>query len=272
MGKTSLSVSGTKTKAEIQKDLLDAEMELFTKQQDGEDTTEIQQRVDNLRKDAARQGVSIRGARGRGGFFVASPRGGISRGRGRGRGFTLSPGANKLDRRPTSILVSGYELEEKDDIVQHFTKFGEIADMAEDEVTPSIIFKFKTRLNAESAMNLGKVFHDRNLQLSWYTQNLPGNEEEDVVGEGGEAQQEDQEDDGYTPPQEDYLPPGLHEHEDSLNNEESTQPEQSGEDVGEEVDENPADTEELDENLLDEEDEEEENEERSWERRSNGEE
>ena len=121
-------------------------MELFTKQQDGEDTSEIQQRVDNLRKEAARQGVStrgargaharagFRGARGRGGFFVTSPRGGVGRGRGRGRGFTLSPGANKLDRRPTSILVSGYELEEKDDIVQHFTKYGEIADMAEDEV------------------------------------------------------------------------------------------------------------------------------------------
>jgi len=281
--KTSLSVNGTKTKAEIQKDLLDAEMELFTKQQDGEDTTEIQQRVDNLRKEAARQGVStrgargaharagFRGARGRGGFFVTSPRGGVGRGRGRGRGFTLSPGANKLDRRPTSILVSGYELEEKDDIVQHFTKYGEIADMAEDEVTPSIIFKFKTRLNAESAMNLGKVFHDRNLQLSWYTQNLPGKDEEDVVGEAGDVQPDDPEDD-YTPPQEDYLPPGLVEHEDSLNKEETTQPENSGEDLGEEAGDAPADAEELNENLLDEEDEEEENEERSWKRRSNGEE
>ena len=90
-------------------------------------------------------GISPRGARGggRGGFrgrgaargsFFSSPRGGLVRGRGRGRGFTLSPGSNKLDRRPTSLLVSGYELEEKEEIVKHFTKFGEIADMAEDEV------------------------------------------------------------------------------------------------------------------------------------------
>lgn len=57
-------------------------------------------------------------------------------------------------------------------------------------------------------MNLGKVFHDRNLQLSWYTQNLPGKDEEDVVGEAGDVQPDDPEDD-YTPPQEDYLPPGL---------------------------------------------------------------
>ena len=73
--------------------------------------------------------------RGRGGFrgrgFRASPRGGF---RGRGRGFALSPGSTNLDRRPSSILVSGFELEEKEEIVNHFTKFGEIMDTVEDEV------------------------------------------------------------------------------------------------------------------------------------------
>ena len=56
---------------QVQKELLDAEMELFSKQQDGEDTTEHQQKVDGLRFEAAKMGI-----RGRGGF-----RGG------RGRGF-----------------------------------------------------------------------------------------------------------------------------------------------------------------------------------------
>ena len=46
------------------------------------------------------------------------------------------------------------------------------------QVTPSIILKFKTRLIAESALNLGKSFQDRMLQLSWYTQQLPGKEGE----------------------------------------------------------------------------------------------
>ena len=62
------------------------------------------------------------------------------RGRGRGRGFTLSPGNTNLDRRPSRILVSGYELEEKEEIVNHFSKFGEIVDTMQDEV----LDKFKT--------------------------------------------------------------------------------------------------------------------------------
>ena len=70
---------------------------------------------------------------GRGYFAVVSSRGGV-RGRGRGRGFSLSPGSNKLDRRPTSVLVTGFELEEKEEIIKHLGKFGEIADSVEDEV------------------------------------------------------------------------------------------------------------------------------------------
>ena len=57
---------------------------------------------------------------------------------------------------------------------------------------------------------MGKSFQDRMLQLSWYTEKLPGKEgEEDVVNDSQELEGEEQEDDGYTPPQEDYLPPGL---------------------------------------------------------------
>merc|ERR1719323_1248571 len=79
--------------------------------------------------------------------------------------------------------------------------------------------KFKTRLVAEAAM-AGKTFGDRTLQLSWYTQLLPGKEgDEEAANETQELEQEEAEDDGYTPPQEDYLPPGLQEHEDSLSKE-----------------------------------------------------
>ena len=46
----------------------------------------------------------------------------------------MSPGSTNLDRRPSSILVSGFELEEKEEILNHFTKFGEIMDTVEDEV------------------------------------------------------------------------------------------------------------------------------------------
>ena len=47
----------------------------------------------------------------------------------------MSPGSNKLDRRPTSVLVSGFDQEDKEEILKHFAKFGEIADSVEDEVS-----------------------------------------------------------------------------------------------------------------------------------------
>ena len=120
-------------------------MELFNKQQEGEDIEEVQQRLDSIRVEARRLGVRG-GVRGRGGFrgrgaprggsYFSSPRGGVVRGRGRGgRGFpVVSPGSNKLDRRPTSLMVTGFDAGEKEEIVKHFNKFGEVSDMVEDEV------------------------------------------------------------------------------------------------------------------------------------------
>ena len=72
-----------------------------------------------------------------------------------------------MDRRPSKVLVSGYELEEKDALVEHFAKFGEIVDTLEDEITPSVIIHYKTRRFAETAMAGGKNYGDRTLQLSW---------------------------------------------------------------------------------------------------------
>merc|ERR1719508_62095 len=269
--KTSLNVSGlkTRTKIEIQKELLDAEMELFTQQQDGETgSIEIMQKVSNLRMEAASSGLvpSSHPPRGRGGFrgrgFRASPRGGF---RGRGRGFAVSPGSTNLDRRPSSILVSGFELEEKEEIVNHFTNFGEIMDTVEDEVTPSIILKFKTRRIAEAAMATGKSFCDKSLVLSWSSQAVTGREAGEPQTECAEEEQEE-EDDGYTPPQEDYLPPGLQELEDNLSlaskGEELNETGEGGEELNETG-------EELNDDLLDEDEDDGEDEERSWKRRSN---
>merc|ERR1711874_958146 len=151
--------------------------------------------------------------------------------------------------------------EDKEEIMKHFTKFGEIADSVEDELIPSIILKFKSRPSAEAAMTQGRGFQDKELQLSWYTEQLPGKEgEEDGLNESGALEQEEQEDDGYTPPQEDYLPPGLQEHEDILS--------QASQDEGaEDLNDTNEGPEELNEDLLD--DEEEEDDEKSWKRRNN---
>eukprot|EP00092_Neocalanus_flemingeri_P038304 GFUD01041698.1.p1 GENE.GFUD01041698.1~~GFUD01041698.1.p1 ORF type:complete len:849 (+),score=259.17 GFUD01041698.1:41-2587(+) len=280
--KTSLSVGSMKnrTKTEIQTELLDAEMELFTKQQDGgPEILNIQQKVNNLRIEAARSGLlpTSRPPRGRGGYrgrargFSPSPRGSMSlgggfRGRGRGRGFTLSPGNTNLDRRPSRILVSGYELEEKEEIVNHFTKFGEIVDTVQDEVTPSIILKFKTRRFAEAAMTTGKNFCDKSLTLSWYNQATPDRETGEVAECTEEVQEE--EDDGYTPPQEDYLPPGLQE-DDTNFSQAVQQNDDQEEDGNEELNVTEEGAEELNEDLLDDEEDDREDEERSWKRRNN---
>merc|ERR1711874_878011 len=102
-------------------------------------------------------------------------------------------------------------------------------------------------------MTQGRAFQERELQLTWYTEQLPGKEgEEDGLNESGGLEQEEAEDDGYTPPHEDSLP------------RERTE--------SETVSETAADIEELNEHLLDEEEDDGENEERSWKRRNNGEE
>merc|ERR1719295_629899 len=154
-------------------------MELFNSQQDAsqQQTQELQQKVNRLRLESAKSGFlpTSRPPRGRGGFRARGYRGAFSpRGfRGRGRGFTLSPGSSTLDRRPSRILVSGYELDEKDELITAFQKFGEISDIVEDTATPSVILKFKTRRFAELAMASGKSYGDRVLQLSWYNDGTP---------------------------------------------------------------------------------------------------
>jgi len=270
--KTSLSVAGIKnrTEADIQKELLDAEMELFALQQDGAETFEQKQKVNSLRMEAARTGLVPSGhqqTRGRG-FFRGrgrgySPRGftsfggGAYRGRGRGRGF--SGGSTNLDRRPSSILVSGYEIEEKEEILNHFNKFGEIVESVENESDPSIILKYKTRPLAEAAMAGGKNFLEKCLVMSWYNQGQDADADlERKESESGA----DEEDDGYTPPQDDYLPPGLQEHEDSLGHASKEEKEAP------ELDETGEGSEVFNEDLLDEDDED-GDEERSWKRRSN---
>ena len=111
--------------------MLDAELELFQAQQDGsEEAVELQKKVNLLRLEAARAGklptsLSPRGG-GRGGFRGSrgTPRGSYynprfrgGRGRGRGRGFAPT---TSFDRRPSKVLVAGYDEESKDAVMEHF--------------------------------------------------------------------------------------------------------------------------------------------------------
>ncbi len=176
-----------KSPVELQKELLDAELELHQAEQDGsEATVEIQKKVNRLRLEAAKGGLlpTSRPPRGGGGMgrgFSPMGRGGYPV-RGRGGGYYSPRGLRggrmvrrggrfvyqgaTIDRRPTKILVSGFDAEEKEELVAHFQKFGEMLEPL-DQDEGGIVVQFHTRREAEMAMNGGKAFGEKMLNLSW---------------------------------------------------------------------------------------------------------
>jgi hypothetical protein len=139
----------------------------------------------------------------------------------------------------------------------------------EDEATPSVILKYKTRKLAEIAMASGKNYSDRVLQLSWYNQGTP---EKDQIESQYEVEEEAVDD--YTPPQHDYLPPGLQEHEDSLGSPAAGAGDVSAtgaslldDDLDNE--EGLEEEEELNHDLLDDDEDDEQDDDKGWKRRSN---
>ena len=136
-------------------------MELFTAQHDGgPELEQIQQKVskrfscklvkfmiliqvNSLNIEAARAGIlpTSKAPRGRGKIARGRGRGGVTSIRGRGRGGARGGrgggvagaelgGANRLDRRPGSVMVTGYpEATDREELVGHFRKFGEIVEV-----------------------------------------------------------------------------------------------------------------------------------------------
>lgn len=91
-----------KTKEMQKKELLDCELELIAQQQEGNDTTAIQKRIEELQKClgiASKTGFpGIRSAR------VRPP----------------PPGSTSVDRRPTTLLVAGFVSDDCDALLGHF--------------------------------------------------------------------------------------------------------------------------------------------------------
>ncbi|CAH1396998.1 unnamed protein product [Nezara viridula] len=166
-----------KTKEEIQRELLDAELDLLNSQHEGKDTTELKKKVAELKQKALNFGIPavppVRGAyRGRGGL-AARARG---RGRGRGSRFLVTSSSTSfehsvVDHRPTKILISGHEQDDKADVLKHFEEFGEILDYLSDDATPSLVINYKSRKDAEKAILKGRNFRDRLLSVTWATPN-----------------------------------------------------------------------------------------------------
>ena len=181
------SVHLGKNISDIQKELLNAELELFNEVED------IRKKVNHLKVKAAKNGLlptsrppSDRGftaLRDMQGYHHGSPFSPTCRGRGgfRGRGgrggrrsntFSTFPVQMSIDRRPTTILVSEVNLQLKHAIIAHLTKFGEISESIEDKNSKTLLVQFKTRREAETAMLKAKIFRDFELSLSWHSVNI----------------------------------------------------------------------------------------------------
>uniref|UniRef100_A0A8C1P0K8 RNA binding motif protein 27 n=1 Tax=Cyprinus carpio TaxID=7962 RepID=A0A8C1P0K8_CYPCA len=158
----------TKSKTDAQKELLDAELDFHKKLTSGEDTTDLKRRLGQLQVEATRLGLITAGR----GKPPAAP----SRGRGRGRGRSLRGrgGGNHMvvDHRPRALTIIGVTQEEKEELMPHFVKFGEIEELRDHDAT-SVVMTFKSRSEAENAANQGAKFKGRILQISWYKPKTP---------------------------------------------------------------------------------------------------
>ncbi|KAL5011442.1 hypothetical protein ScPMuIL_009993 [Solemya velum] len=185
MPKKLTEVPSLKSPEQTKKELLDTELELMTKQHSGEDTTILKKKLSDLTQMAMSLGL-LNHSRGRGrgaGRGRAMPfRGstslvrtsaGLTPGRGqgvrmmRGRGGFM-PGKLTLDNRPRQICITGFDLEEKEDISKHFSKFGEVENIKIDDSGLSAIVGYKSRMEAETAVLHGSKYKDKVLSLQWH--------------------------------------------------------------------------------------------------------
>uniref|UniRef100_H2V4A3 RNA binding motif protein 26 n=1 Tax=Takifugu rubripes TaxID=31033 RepID=H2V4A3_TAKRU len=143
-----------KSKAQAQKELLDAELDLYKKSQAGEDTAMLKLQYTQLQIEAAKRGILAPG-RGRGLFTRGrgSARGRASRGRGRG-----APVHAVVDHRPRALQISGFVDSDRVDLLPHFAQFGEIEDCQIDENNLSAVVTYKSRAEAEQIVFLSTSF------------------------------------------------------------------------------------------------------------------
>lgn len=80
-------------------------------------------------------------------------------------------GSTSVDRRPTTIAVTGFSLEDADALLGHFKHFGEITKHQLEEAVPSLSITYSIRQNAEKALVRGKMFRDVTLQIGWAVTN-----------------------------------------------------------------------------------------------------
>ncbi|XP_054829581.1 RNA-binding protein 26 isoform X2 [Eublepharis macularius] len=164
---TNTPLKNLKTKTQMQKELLDTELDLHKKMQAGEEVTELRRKYTELQLEAAKRGILSSG-RGRGihtrGRGVSRGRGRGVRGRGRGRGVPVHA---VVDHRPRALEISAFTENDREDLLPHFAQYGEIEDCQIDDSSLHAVITFKTRVEAEVAAVHGARFKGQDLKLAW---------------------------------------------------------------------------------------------------------
>ncbi|XP_016160699.1 PREDICTED: RNA-binding protein 27 [Ficedula albicollis] len=154
--------SKLKSKTEAQKELLDAELDFHKRLSSGEDTTELRKKLNQLQVEVGELCACC--------CWLCSVPAAAAGSGGRGR---AAQNHMVVDHRPKALAVGGFVEEEKDELVQHFSKFGDIEDLQEEDSPLSVVVTFKSRSEAENAANQGSRFKDRRLQISWHKPKVP---------------------------------------------------------------------------------------------------
>ncbi|XP_045528957.1 RNA-binding protein 26 isoform X1 [Pieris brassicae] len=161
-----------KTAAEAQKEILDAELDIITKQQEGQDVTELAKKIVDMRRKMSIQFPSHTGVRkihSRGGRFNPAMR--YTRNAAAPAPKTFSD--LSVDHRPRTLLISGFEPDELEAVQTHFAKFGEIVGKVVNMSVPELTVQYKVRSQAEMALMRGRNYNDRTLSITWVANNKP---------------------------------------------------------------------------------------------------
>ncbi|KAM3955589.1 zinc finger protein swm [Aphomia sociella] len=163
------NVKKPKTKEEAQREILDAELDMFTKQQEGQDVTELVKKIAELRRQMSVQFPPVRRQQSRGGRFNTATR------------FTRNAAAapklfslnQSVDHRPRALLISGFEADELDAVVTHFSQFGPVCHKDVNLAVPELVLQYRARAHAEQAALHGRHYSERTLSVTWMANPKP---------------------------------------------------------------------------------------------------
>ncbi|EEC01761.1 RNA recognition rrm/rnp domain, putative [Ixodes scapularis] len=153
---------GAAGRTQAEKELLDAEMDLYNKVHRGDDTTDLRKRVQELRHQVT--GCAILGS-----FvhsvFRAGPQSATLKLWWSFVDRSMAPDG-PFDHRPRKVFVQGMDEGDKENLQAHFAQYGEVEGV--ERLNTGLVITFKTRKDAELGVSRGSEFKNRPLQWAWF--------------------------------------------------------------------------------------------------------